>query len=787
MRNWVRDTKVHYKSYKAGKHWVVAGITAATLGLGMMGATETAQADEAAPNAVGEETASAQAAQPEQKATLRTPVTEVPAQEAPENEAPANDEQVVTEEPDVNPDETPQGIVTDDKPDVNEPAQPETPKTPETPTAPDNPVETPATPAPQQPATPQPEDVKGAPQEEVTPQTPAPKMLRAMAANVKASPIDGIDASEWIPDATLRSLIINQLNKQVPKSGITGQPYYVADDSNLYRYVGDLTSLYDYDIRGTVNSLEGLSYFQNLHTINLIHVKVASTGLIDFSVLPLLDDINMSLTADNGNHDFTTIMDTYFSKSTNLRFFRMWDSHLTGNIPDLSKYSKLEMVYLPNNNLTGSIPDLSSIPNLWSLMLNNNQLTGSLPDMAHWPALSDLDVSYNQLSGELPDIGSWPALEDLNVSYNNFTGALPDLSQFRGTLTYMFNRLTNGVVTLLGKDNQPIINYGVYQRLDGKTFKLSQDNQSFDPVSGVVMRMQDMTTGQPDENEGVWTAQLGGRVAIAYGDLNPNLPTTDIANWATTTAEDATGWFEVKWYGDQWGLTFTPKQDVPDGMYTIQVVNQSFGTNSNWGYSAYITFKIENEVPIDPDPGNPDPGVTTGTVTVINVDQDGNVISQSQQTGNVGDAFTINAPTLDGYRLVGDGVASGTYTAANQTITFTYQAVESGGDGDAVDPDQPAVDESNNDGSDVVTGGDGDQIAPDRFTTTKPGAATTSLKTATGAAAAQATTTKSDVATAKSATTLPQTDEATVSPWAGLALLLGGALTGLVLKRKRNH
>src|SRR5699024_3820018 len=127
MRNWVRDTKVHYKSYKAGKHWVVASITAATLGLGMMGATETAQADEAAPNAVGEETASAQAAQPEQKATLRTPAAEVPAQEAPENEASANDEQVVVEEPEVNPDETPQGTVTEEEPDVNEPAQPETP------------------------------------------------------------------------------------------------------------------------------------------------------------------------------------------------------------------------------------------------------------------------------------------------------------------------------------------------------------------------------------------------------------------------------------------------------------------------------------------------------------------------------------------------------------------------------------------------------------------------------------------------------------------------------------
>jgi len=327
---------------------------------------------------------------------------------------------------------------------------------------------------------------------------------------------------------------------------------------------------------------------------------------------------------------------------------------------------------------------LSAIPNLWSL-----------------------DVNHNQLSGAFPDVSGWPSLYMMDVSYNQFSGALPDLSQFRGQISYMFNRFSNGVIQMIGKDGQPVVNYGVYQRLIGNTHKISADNRTFDPVTGVITGFQDMSTGQIDDNEGTWTAALASGVTIAYGDLDPNLPTEDIAAWATT-AEDATDWFSVQRIsGNKVALMFTAKDDVPDGTYTVHIINQSYG--ALWGYSAYITFKIENEKPVDPgNPGTPDPGVTTGTVTIVNVDQDGKVISQTQQSGNVGDAFTINAQKLPGYQLVGNDAASGTYTAAGQTVTFTYQAVSTGGDGDLIDPDTPVVD----DAGDAVTGGDADRIAP---------------------------------------------------------------------------
>ncbi|NLR08455.1 MULTISPECIES: MucBP domain-containing protein [Lactobacillaceae] len=767
MRNWAGETKVHYKSYKAGKHWVVASITAVTLGLGLMGATETAQAAEGTPSPTSEETASGQAAQPDRQVTLQgTPTAEADVVEkadvVEENEgkdaAPVEEQQAVKEDNSTNinkeeqqePAEVPAGDTEGQLPsDQNDPSgEPEDSNT----------VETPQTPAPA------PQDVVkdsgNVDLDTSASKTPAPQPLKAMRAAVQASPIDGVNASEWIPDAALRDMIIKQLNRQVNHSGITGLPYYVADENNLYQHVGDLTSLNDYVGAGTVTSLAGLAYFPNLHTLNFTRVTVPVAGLIDFSTLPLLNDITLVLADDSASHDLTTIMDTYFGNGMNLRFLRLGNSHLTGSLDVLSRYTDLEMVYLPNNQLTGSIPDLKALPNLWYLMLNNNQLTGNLPDIGDWPALNTIDVSYNELTGDLPD-----------------------LSHFRGELVYMFNHLTNGVVTLLDENGQPSLNYGVYQRLTGNTITLSADNQAFDPVSGVINRMQDMTTGQPDETEGVGTAQLASGVTVAYGDLDPNLPTTEIADWAANTAENATDWFQIIRYGDKWGLTFTPKQAVPDGMYTVHVINQSYG--ANWGYSAYLTFKIENKVPIDPgtpDPGKPDPGVTTGTVTIVNVDQDGHVISQSQQTGNVGDAFTINADDLDGYQLVGNGVANGTYTAAGQTITFTYQAVTTGGDGDLIEPDRPVTDETEQPGADgVVAGGAGDQVATQGQSGHLVATPLTTEK------AQDRTATQKQAKANATATTLPQTDEATMSPLAGLALLLGSVLTGFTLKRKRHQ
>ena len=62
-----------------------------------------------------------------------------------------------------------------------------------------------------------------------------------------------------------------------------------------------------------------------------------------------------------------------------------------------------------------------------------------------------------------------------------------------------------------------------------------------------------------------------------------------------------------------------------------------------------------------------------GKVQVVCKDEDGTVLQQSTKSGNVGSAYTIAAPSIDGYTLkTTPANASGTYTEATITVTFVY-------------------------------------------------------------------------------------------------------------------
>jgi LPXTG-motif cell wall-anchored protein len=86
-----------------------------------------------------------------------------------------------------------------------------------------------------------------------------------------------------------------------------------------------------------------------------------------------------------------------------------------------------------------------------------------------------------------------------------------------------------------------------------------------------------------------------------------------------------------------------------------------------------------------------------------------------------------------------------------------------------------------------VNGGDADRVAPGKQSQKSTNKRTQTVNLNAKTATATAKTQQVPKQQATKDATLPQTDEATVSPWIGLALLLGGALTGFVLKRKRQH
>ena len=107
------------------------------------------------------------------------------------------------------------------------------------------------------------------------------------------------------------------------------------------------------------------------------------------------------------------------------------DNRLVGEIPRelLSLSSSLETLELANNRLSGALPFLGAFDRLEWVILHSNLLDGGLHHV-DWRSLrqhlSLLDLSRNRLSGTLPpDLGELGSLVLLDLSDNQLSGSVP--------------------------------------------------------------------------------------------------------------------------------------------------------------------------------------------------------------------------------------------------------------------------------------------------------------------------------------------------------------------------
>ncbi len=409
----------------------------------------------------------------------------------------------------------------------------------------------------------------------------------------------------------------------------------------------------------------------------------------------------------------------------------------------LAAYQNLTQLRLSNNQLTGDLSPLTQLPNLAQLLVDGNQLTGKLPAPANWPNLVQYDVQGNQLSGDLPD----------------FTG-------FTGDFWADDNHFSTGTYSTQS---------AYYQTISGKTYTLTPTQRSFDPITDVVNGVQD-ATGQIDPDNTLGLSRFGNRWTVVSGTPTADVKGSTFDAWAQTQ-QDASSLFTVSADPDNpLGFMMTANGDVPDGTYSIYVYSSKYGAGHT--YLGYVTFDIVNgEDPVYPvAPVDPTPGITTGTVTVVNVDENGHVISQHVETGTVGDSYTVTAPELDGYELTSPSSVTGTYTTAGSTVTFTYKT--SGQDGDNAAIGEPVARPQTKQNA-LTNGGAGDKVV------NKRGQA---VKTSTGRVMTLASHENSAAIQRATQTTLPQTDEASSTSWlvAGMAVLV--ATLGLAgFRSKRRH
>ena len=627
-RATIGENKEHYKSYKAGKHWLYASITLLALGLGTATVETTVHADvtpgadssslvqkqssadtsSSVQSSATGSTSSATTSQTPQTSDKQAPVTATSKAQVTSTttETPANDGQDATDNPvhndqSVGQPETitqnnnrlanKQSAVVDDA-DANDTTN----------------------------------DVSNAVNHSVPITTDGDKIAVAESASV----LDPNNAQVWMPDANLRAYIEDCIQKTYS--------WTTVNDANLYQYLNDnykiqmIQPVSTNDV-GMITSLKGLERVTNLIHFQMDMSYFDPSAMIDLSFAPNLTSFELSnLTGVPVNWGMTAndLVQKYLHANSKLEFFRADQQNLTGGIPDFSNNPEIENIYMIENQLTGTIPSLRYLTNLESINVSQNQLTGNIENL-NQPGLRYVSVQYNQLSGPIAEFGD--SLVEANLNNNQFTGQLPDLkniewlwlqnNQFSGdlpntqklkNLLYFYNNFTSGI---LSNNSDTYQGYnGWKQSIQGNDVILTDDNMTFEP-SAVINGLQDLTTGenQPTkfDMENFKFDNLTSSV-MRITNVNGKNIAEDAANTFKIT-QDANGVYQ-----------FTGNKDVKSGTYLIYLLAQDAT------YSAYVYINVDNQMtqtaptePVDPgtlvDPGtpsNPDTPVVPETPTTPN-------------------------------------------------------------------------------------------------------------------------------------------------------------------------
>jgi Leucine-rich repeat (LRR) protein len=102
---------------------------------------------------------------------------------------------------------------------------------------------------------------------------------------------------------------------------------------------------------------------------------------------------------------------------------RLQHNNLSGTLPSqLSNLSALKTIYLGyNSGLTGQLPDLSNLSSLEVLSLSNSGLSGDFPSfVAHLTNLTVLDFEDVNFSGQIPNLSALTNLTSLKLSNVSF-------------------------------------------------------------------------------------------------------------------------------------------------------------------------------------------------------------------------------------------------------------------------------------------------------------------------------------------------------------------------------
>ena len=203
-----------------------------------------------------------------------------------------------------------------------------------------------------------------------------------------------------------------------------------------------------------------------------LHKNSLSGEIPDLSRLTNLESLWLS-DCNGCNMDLSgDIARLGLGSKTRLVDVSLWGNSLTGSIPDLSRLHSLVRLKLQSNNLSGGVPaTLGNLGSLRDLRLRNNQLRGSIPSQLNNIAtLQILALENTGLTGSIPDLSGLTRLRTLNLRNNNLTGSIPTWLGGMDNMVILnlhTNQLTDSIPSELGSMSKLLRLYLHNNRLTG--------------------------------------------------------------------------------------------------------------------------------------------------------------------------------------------------------------------------------------------------------------------------------------------------------------------------------
>ncbi|NLR10534.1 MucBP domain-containing protein [Lactobacillus sp. HBUAS51381] len=839
------EEKLRFKLYKSKTKWVVAGIAMVSL-LAVSETAQADQTPQnGVPHETTSTSTGQSGSSAGQTVTLKqtTPTTETP--QSPKSSEPTV---APADKPanSVTPATPTHGPVADS--DATTPKQPVRPVTPATPSVPQRTSVKPAASTPvRTQSTVQRSAVSGATSVRASQPIVAPKRLavqpRAAQLRTAVSPIvattpaavandqlvyDNAPIDEWMPNTWLQAILLKTLqgNGGTWNNNFVDPNYAVEPGAKTWSSVADITKsdlllLKSFSIQTrnstyidgkTSYSIEGLQYATNLQSLDLLNV---------------LDRTNNNQLAGYWHGDITDL--SPIKNLTNLTFLQFSNNRVS-DISALANMKKLTYISAVNNEISDfSMLDATQFgqgglniggQDIWrspvylktgqdTILVSNLGL--KLPQnynavVGHYgePAWSAIDVDY----------WSWYTMNPsvINVYRRGANGTAVGDTQVQ--FKVVKPQVTPGPLTSsaagsgIGIHRQPYTYYLVAGYYDATGSRITTyyipyvtNAQAAAPVT-VHYTSQTGATIAPDTvlNDGAvgQTYTATPQTITGYTLDQSKLPVNATGTFSTT-AVDVTYVYDQNdgapvtvTYVDEAGATVA-KQQVLTGKYGEAYITQA---QSVTGYTlqkvqgpATGTFTDQAQQVVyiyTKTPIVTPPATTQTTVTVHYQTADGTKVAPDVVlTGNVGDVYTTVPATVTGYRLVTTPAnAQGTFGTSDSTVTYLYEKVTSGGDGDRVTPEKLVKPTKPTSPTKPVT----KPMRPEQGQQPARVSAGARVNRSNTRSAFKQVSIQRSAVPAKSAemTTLPQTHERTTSSWWGW-LLLGSLTIGgwLGLKRKR--